>query len=750
MVFGLLAHSAATPEAQGQPYPDHINAVVFGARKRAEALTLYAGDDELATVVTKAVDDAAYFHDLGKLDDANQAALRKGRKARLPWDHIDAGVAHLMAHCAGTAAWVVRAHHAPGLPKKAAHFSRPGRNPDQVRKLRGRRSDEDSPERHQEQIERTNAKLADMLVVHTAEVGSTQPARGKTRHGLPLRLALSCLVDADHTDSAFADNGWSPPDPPAPRWEERLAALDAYVGRLQSEPGERNTDRADFYKACRDRTPDAAMIACEGPVGIGKTTAVTAYLIRRAIQTKARRLFVVAPYTAILSQTAGTLRKALVLDDERDMADAVVAEHHHRADFSDIASRDLATLWSAPIILTTAVQFFETLASNLPAALRKLHALPGSVIFLDEAHAALPTDLWPQNWLWLKSLAEEWSCSFVFASGSLARFWENPDIADKAVMRLPDIAPTPLAQRLTIAERRRVQYRPLGRLDGPGGIAAAVLGVPGPRLLILNTVQSAAVMARDLRGTGQPVMHISTALCPDHRSLVLERIIKRLDSKEEDWTLVATSLVEAGIDLSFRNAFRESFSTASLIQVGGRVNRHSEEPTPGTVYDFFFDPGPLLNCHPAAVAPRDILHEFFRDGRFSKNFDAAKLVTEAMARELRKIGENAEQNALRKAESENDYPKVADRGRVIDTDTQLVVVDQRLRDRLANRERVDSRDLLGGSVQMWKHIVQKFGVECIAERKDVFWWPHDYESTFLGYMSGVLPILRGDVFTQEA
>ncbi len=134
------------------------------------------------------------------------------------------------------------------------------------------------------------------------------------------------------------------------------------------------------------------MVACEGPVGIGKTTAVTAYLLRRAIATCARRLFAVAPFTAILSQTADTLRKSLVLENEHP--DAVVAEHHHRADFDDMSSRDLATLWTAPIILTTAVQFFETLASNHPAALRKLHGLPGSVVFIDEAHAALPTTCW--------------------------------------------------------------------------------------------------------------------------------------------------------------------------------------------------------------------------------------------------------------------------------------------------------------------------------------------------------------------
>ena len=167
------------------------------------------------------------------------------------------------------------------------------------------------------------------------------------------------------------------------------------------------------------------MVSCDGPVGLGKTTAVTAYLMRVAAETtpQLRRLFIVAPYTNIITQTVERLRAALVLPGERP--EDVVAEHHHRVDFDNIADRDLAALWRAPVVVTTAVQFFETLASNEPSRLRKLHELPGSAVFIDEAHAVLPTPLWPQNWRWLCQLAESWSCRFVFASGSQAQFWEQ-------------------------------------------------------------------------------------------------------------------------------------------------------------------------------------------------------------------------------------------------------------------------------------------------------------------------------------
>jgi len=730
-----LAHSAPKPGERAQTYAAHIGGVVDGARTRVQAMAARHRDTALAAELVGATVDAAVFHDLGKLDPDNQRALGKGRGASLPWDHIDAGVAHLRSGNADMAAWLVRAHHAPGLPSKPVHFS-----DKRDRQLRGRRRDDENPDRHEEQIARTGQFLAAMLARHAAALGTHFPTPGKAVHGLPLRLQLSCLVDADHTDTAVFETGRTMPEAPEPRWSERLAALDAYVAGLTDRGGERDAQRRAFYDACRHGGPDAALVACEGPVGIGKTTAVTAWLLRRAIATGARRLFVVAPFTSILSQTAERLRQALVLPDESDRPDMIVAEHHHRADFADISSRDLATLWNAPVVLTTAVQFFETLSSNAPSALRKLHALPGSVVFLDEAHAALPTPLWPQNWRWLRELAEDWSCSFVFASGSLARFWEVDDIVGEARLTLPELVPADLVEQLRRTETARVAYVTHGRFDGPGPLVDAVTVKPGPRLLIMNTVQSAAIMARRIRGNGHDVLHLSTALCPHDREAILEEVRRRLDpdmAYPDDWTLVATSLVEAGVDLSFRTAFRERFATSSLIQIGGRTNRHAEHFRAAVVNDFVLSYVDGLKAHPAATASEAVLADFFRDGRFDGEIDPAGLVTLAMTREIRKHRKEVGTDLLA-AERDRCYPEVAKLGRVIDTDTRLVVVDHSLRDRLAAYEKVSSRELLSGSVQIWTNKVTAFGLESIPGRQDVYWWPHAYDAAFLGYMEGAL------------
>ena len=729
-----LAHSAGEGGGAGDPYARHIERVRVGTRAHAEVMLAYAASPP--SDLLGALDAAATFHDLGKLDVQNQTELRRGREARLPWDHIDAGVAHLGQSGNWMAAWLVRAHHAPGLPCMARHFDPDGLG----RKLRGRRRDERDLKEHQIQIRRTDERLAQYLADHEAVVGKLEPGNARVRHGLTMRLALSCLVDADHADTAWFDTGFELPQAPLPRWDERLAQLDQYVGSLASEnAAARIRDRIDFYAACRNARTEASMVACEGPVGLGKTTAVTAYLLRRAIKDGLRHLIIVAPYTNIISQAAKVLRRALTLSGESP--EEVVAEHHHRSDFSSRTDRELAVLWRAPIIITTAVQFFETLASNHPGQLRKLHELPGSGIFLDEAHAALPAHLWPQNWRWLGELTDSLSCRVVFASGSLARFWENDEIVDTAI-KLPELLPSALADRVFQGERSRIHYATAGRpLESVGQLIDVIARTPGPRLAILNTVQSAAVVARAFHEAGHRIFHLSTALCPRDRNAVTEKVIRQLDDKHVwDWTLVATSCVESGVDFSFRTAFRERFSTASLIQVGGRVNRHSEFNAAGgsTVFDFLIDPDGGITEHPAARISRAVLRTQFREGRFARgDLVPAQLVTEAMAEEIRSRG-GLGRDAVGEAEARRDYPTVADEGRVIQADTRLVIVDPFLREQIEQHRPLGFRTLLEGSVQIWVTKVNLLGLSALPGRREVYFWPHEYDPEMLGYMAGVL------------
>ncbi|MDQ3555288.1 MAG: CRISPR-associated protein [Gemmatimonadota bacterium] len=689
-----------------------------------------------------AVHTAAEFHDLGKLDEENQGPLSRSRNERLSWDHVDAGIAHLLASGDEASAWLVRAHHRPGLPERDREETLP-------QKLRGGRDRDPEEGEHDALIARVDTHLADYVADHERACGAyaAEARTAEELHGLPMRLALSCLVDADHTDSASYDAGTETPMPGeervATRWRERLRRLEEVVAAKARDAksqgrGERLGDRGDFFHACLDAPVDAPLARCEGPVGIGKTLAVTAHLLRRAADEELRHIFVVAPYTNIITQAVKELRAALVLPGENPQE--AVAEHHHRADFAAPEDRDLATLWRAPVIVTTAVQFFETLASNEPARLRKLHELPRAAVFLDEAHAALPAPLWPQNWRWMRELAERWGCRFVFASGSLARLWELDRIVERPV-ELPELLQATnsgreLHVRLLNREGVRVRYESVEGLTVQA-LCEHIQTAAGPRLVILNTIQSAATVAKRMRDDGDDVLHLSTALCPRDRDSILERVQDRLaEGHDQNWTLVATSCVEAGVDLSFQTAFRERASAASLIQVGGRVNRHGERGA-GIVYDFTLAPGEAgVTLNPAWKMARRVLEEMLEDDLVNSR-DPALVVTEAIRRELDEPARFAE--VLTGAERACNYPLVAAEGRVIADDTVLVVVDEALRAALERREKVTTTELLRLSVQLRRPRVEERGLAPIPGRREIYAWGGRYDPEFLGVMDDILP-----------
>ena len=210
-----LAHSSPQKGLPADTYARHVEAVRHGALERATEMLRYA--ERPKPSLLEAIEAASVFHDLGKLDPENQSILKGGGHAkRLKWDHIDAGVAHLSAQEDWMAAWLVRAHHAPGLPQKAEHFTE-----HTDRRLRGRRHDDQEKPRHDEQINRTDAWIKQYVKVHESVVSACSVRRRKPIHGVTMRLALSCLVDADYSDTAFFDSGYRAPAAQEPQWAQR-------------------------------------------------------------------------------------------------------------------------------------------------------------------------------------------------------------------------------------------------------------------------------------------------------------------------------------------------------------------------------------------------------------------------------------------------------------------------------------------------------------------------------------------------
>lgn len=710
-----LAHSARHG-CPPQAYKCHVEGVRALAKQYANAAAAFARKDGL--LLNNMVYAAADEHDIGKLDEDNQRTLHKPDGAKhLPVHHQDAGAALLSQQGAPLAAFLVQSHHA-GLNNIDDE------NTDDRPIFR----DDDPKTRI-----RVDCTLPDMVRLHRQLVKPHSLADMEDAQGdlqVLLRMALSCLADADHTNTARHYRRYPAEEESIPLLaKERLARLDAWIAGLGSGD-ERSLLRHGMYADCRDCVITGGFSSCDSPVGSGKTTAVMAHLLRQAIVRGARRIFVVLPYISIISQSVDVYRKYLTLPGENP--EQVVAEVHYRADFEDLNTRCLTALWRAPIVVTTAVAFFETLASNRPASLRRLHELPGSMVFVDECHAAMPVRLLPVAWHWMKVLAEEWSCYWTLASGSLVRFWQLEDFTrDKAAVQ--ELVNPTLRLRLMQYEKQRVTFRwqpaPQSRQD----LIAWVQACPGPRLLIVNTVQTAAVLAEDLRRAygRRRVEHLSTALTAQDREATLERVKARLkDAADDDWTLVATSCVEAGVDFSFRTGFRELASLLSLLQAAGRVNREGLYDD-ADMWSFSLQDDLMLTRNPRLDASIWVLERFLKSGVTIK----PELSTAAIQNELNyDDSANARRNALWELETEGAFRDVAKDFVVIDSDTVTIVTDDTLAEQIRDGQ-ADWQLLQKQGISIPRHKARNYCLEELAP--DIYRWNRGYDG-FLGYMAGVV------------
>ena len=707
-----LAHSAKNG-IPAEPYRKHIERVTELSGRFAAELEPYAVKD--GALLRSVLCSAASLHDLGKLDTQNQAALQSGKLKSLPVHHQDAGAAYFLQPdtLSPYTALLIRSHHI-GYPDFTNEANRGNLF------LR-----DETVAKH---VDNT---MGELLERHRESTDSLPPApTGIISSDAPmlLRIMLSCLADADHTGTAV-NYGQATMAPTVPlRPAERLAQLDRYVASLPSDDGERSRLRRQMYEHCRDAELTDWIASCDSPVGSGKTTAVMAHLLKQAAHRGLRRIFVVLPYTNIIEQSVAVYRKALVLPGEDP--EEVVAELHHKAAFESEDIRHLTALWRAPIIVTTAVGFFETLAACRPAELRRLHELPGSAVFVDEAHAAVPVKLLPLTWHWMNVLANEWKCYWVLASGSLSRFWQIEELASGISRRIPEIADAKLRQELAAYETGRISYRcNLTPLDCDG-LADLVMSQPGPRIVIMNTVQSAAGLALHIsRCFGREcVEHLSTALTPNDRAITLERVQNRLkDTTDCNWVLVATSYVEAGMDFSFRTGFREIGSLLSLLQAAGRVNRNGGYPD-AVVWSFCVTDTAPFQKNPGVENAAMVLKGYLRSGITP----SPGLSTQSIQDELRLYGATIKD--LLKYENQLCFKTIEDQYNVIDSNAVPVIIDPEIAAAVTT-ECVNWKMIQQHAVQINEYRLKKLNVPQIAE--GLYRWSYNYDN-FIGYMAGLL------------
>ena len=721
-----LAHSAKDIYP-AQPYEIHIRHVLKKVEASLGEIVPFLSENHQNMFLT-AARLAAVYHDLGKLEPENQECLSGAKPAaHLPLHHTDAGCAFLLLQNP-SAGITVYSHHL-GLP----NFS------DEILK-------NEKAFRDKELYSRTNRDLPDLLSIQRLllgeEVKGTISSEGEFAGNNQVfrRLLLSIQASADFTDVAETYGKIQPTVIPQLRAEERLKALDAYVQGLGKGAADtRNQLRLEFYREMQAKTMQAPYSFCDAPVGSGKTTAVMAHLLRQAIDTGARRIFVILPFTNIINQSVKVYRNALTLPGENPRE--VVAAVHSKVDFEQEEYRQLSSSWQAPVIVTTAVAFFETMASNRPSVLQRLQQLPGSVFFLDEAHAQLPLSLIPLALKWITCLSQEYSCYWVFASGSLVQYWKIKELIPKgaAPMKVSALLQENIRKKLAQYDTRRLSFRWRPEPVSKEEVVQWVSSAPGPRLLIVNTVQTAAVLAKifEQQQGKDKIEHLSTALTPFHREKVLKVIQRRLaDPTDRDWTLVATSCVEAGVDISFCSGFRECASVVALLQTAGRINRNGENQD-AAVWTFLLQDDPLLTRNKNFQIAGSILQGYFERG----DAISPELSTQSILDEIHQydcILQKAER--LLEEEESCSFADVCKNFKVIDEDTVPVIVDTDLLEKIQNKT-ANWNDVQMGSISIRRSCLEKWKVQEIAPGKGLYRWTLGYDA-FIGYMKGVLEMVK--------
>ena len=609
MTSQYFAHSASQEGAgEWQSLNDHLVGTAALARVFGERIGI--------PQLTKA---AAVLHDVGKYSDdfqrylSDAAALveRKGPRARLvrSVDH------KLLGASAATAidsspmgvllALLIAGHHG-GLPDLSAaqpewRVLPAGTVVDRAK------SDE----------------ISTALPPSSSIANEVAPYGDPLATDLLLRMAFSCLVDADHLDteehfepSRTAHRG---SDFDVGTLLERLkASQSALVAR--SEPTRVNKLRAEVYESCLSAAEWApGCFRLTVPTGGGKTLSSLAFALSHAVAHGMDRVIYAIPYTSIIDQTVNVFREAL--GDER----AVLAHHASAfeplcADASDDGPdwrRLAADNWDSPVVVTTNVQFFESLLGSRPGRSRKVHRIARSVVVLDEVQSLPPRLLDPLLDV-IRRLSEQWGTTFVLCSATQPAIGEL-DKPGVALSNPREIVP---AYPRHFEELKRVDFESPDESWDWSRVADEIRSSP-QCLAILNTRKDALALLDELNDP--EALHLSTLLTPEHRKRVLEDVRARLKS-DAPCRLISTQVVEAGVDLDFPMVMRAMAPLDRLIQAAGRCNREGRrslgrvivfEPTEGGAPPGEYRTG-LELARTALREGVDVLHdpasstEFFR------------------------------------------------------------------------------------------------------------------------------------------
>jgi CRISPR-associated endonuclease/helicase Cas3 len=434
-------------------------------------------------------------------------------------------------------------------------------------------------------------------------------------------MLFSALVDADFLDTErFMDVGKAERRQGRPSLDSYLARLDEHLVARAAEVIDQGRAldpvmraRADVLRQCREKALLApGVFTLTVPTGGGKTLSSLAFALRHATTHGKRRVIYAIPYTSIIEQTGDVFSRIFGADQ--------VIEHHSQSDTDDRdetpRSRLASENWDSPLIVTTNVQLFESLFAARTSRCRKLHNIAGSVIILDEAQVLPPEFLQPILDA-LNILVAHFGVTLLLCTATQPTLGDNERFDPRQRLRG---LPTPIRiiddEATLFADLRRV------KIEWPSDLQSALstetlvsrLAEHTCVLVIVNTRNEAAEIVAALdAATGDDTLHLSAAMCGQHRADVIAEIRDRLAERRagndiRPMRVVSTQLVEAGVDIDFPVVFRALAGLDSIAQAAGRCNREGLLPDGGRVVVFVRDiPKPLQQVRNGADSTRSVL-----------------------------------------------------------------------------------------------------------------------------------------------
>ena len=443
---------------------------------------------------------------------------------------------------------------------------------------------------------------------------------------MAIRMLFSALVDADRLDT----EQFMTPDLSAERLRikgnyaslctlrERLRAKTESFSSAPDTPV--NRARAYFLESCRTHGAgsDPGIYTLSLPTGAGKTISSMAWALEMAIRNHHDRIIYVIPYTSIITQTAMVFREIFGKENILEHHSEVVVEQQTEDDNSDEQMSRLKFLtenWDAPIILTTNVQFFESLFASKPAKCRKVHSIANSVIVMDEVQA-LPEGFLSPILSAIDTLSEAFHCSILCCSATQPVYDEDLNSPDDGSDYY-----TPLDTRGDLVPREAKYFVPFDRVDyhlEPQTVTsqelADRLATEHSVLCVVNSRKDAGQVYRALRDLPQvnadEVIHLSRSMCSAHLRRAIKAIKERM-REGKPTKVISTQLIEAGVDLDFPCVWRAHSGLGSIIQAGGRCNREGKMERRGQVFVFSLADGsrPFGNIARGCNATKMLLHK---------------------------------------------------------------------------------------------------------------------------------------------